>query len=591
MVLALLIALAAFALSGGRALPLEMPAPKPGDNAARAAVPPMDQPLDSIVISGPFNKFGMLASRIMAFGDVCEWCSRTTRETVKFTCDKALEKKPVEMRVGCGTLRGVSDAMAKTLGATMTCTAGADGRIVEVHFAAPEPGNQPPAAGDPLGVLFNWSASDLPLERVCASMSKLTHGSVAFSCDPSIEAPPMNFDYKEAVLRDVIEDIAGKAGAEAKHTRNDKGLVVSVHFARCPVVDVDMYWDALQARDYPGAVALCRKALVQGSNRATRVRLIRALAAQGLKEDALAELARVADEIDIPSLADSEYLAPLRDDARFNAIRDRVEKKNRESLAHLKARIEAGRQLPQYEQGESIPGVKTVEGNPADGLRWRLRMSPAATPAAPNRLIVWLHPSGSSMNQVVERLAPELNKRGFALLVPTQKVWAGWDNSSATLLLNGSVPDAGRVPGVDADRPLLMGFSAGGQQLLAGYFVAPGRFGGLIAVAAAPTDGWVGRKPDRLLMPPASREQVEAFRATPMLVLVGTKEWFCPLWEKAGAIYRAAGMPLTLVSVKDAGHQWLLEGEQLKVFYEWLDNVKRQKTTPGAAGRDRDRAN
>ena len=80
-----------------------------------------------------------------------------------------------------------------------------------------------------------------------------------------------------------------------------------------------------------------------------------------------------------------------------------------------------------YQKGAEIDGVKTVEDFPEGGLRYRLRMNPDATEAKPNRLIVWLHPAGGSMNDVVERLAPRLIERNFALMVLTQKNWSGWN--------------------------------------------------------------------------------------------------------------------------------------------------------------------
>ena len=47
-----------------------------------------------------------------------------------------------------------------------------------------------------------------------------------------------------------------------------------------------------------------------------------------------------------------------------------------------------------YRPGKEIAGVKTGEDFPEGGLRYRLRMDPEATAEKPNKLIVWLHPSG-----------------------------------------------------------------------------------------------------------------------------------------------------------------------------------------------------
>jgi len=118
------------------------------------------------------------------------------------------------------------------------------------------------------------------------------------------------------------------------------------------------------------------------------------------------------------------------------------------------------------EPGQAIVGVKTLEDAPDGGLRYRLRMSPTATKEKPNRLIVWLHPSGGSMNRVVEALAPRFIEKGFALVVMTQKNWAGWNDRDATRLLKVTLPALQKVEGLDSRKPILMGFSAGGQLAL-----------------------------------------------------------------------------------------------------------------------------
>src|SRR6185436_6168615 len=97
---------------------------------------------------------------------------------------------------------------------------------------------------------------------------------------------------------------------------------------------------------------------------------------------------------------------------------------------------------------------------------YRLLMSEEATKEKPQRLIVWMHPAGSSANRTVAPLAPQWSKAGWALLLPTQKTWDGWTGGEAGQLLNVTLAEVGKTPGIDAKRPVLLGYSAGGQMAL-----------------------------------------------------------------------------------------------------------------------------
>src|SRR5205814_972038 len=102
------------------------------------------------------------------------------------------------------------------------------------------------------------------------------------------------------------------------------------------------------------------------------------------------------------------------------------EPRYKEILTKIKANDEA-----RVEKGKEIPGVKSVEGAPDGGLRYRLRLSPTASKEKPSRLMIWMHPSGGSMNAAVEALAPRFNKDGFALLVFTRKNFVGWSSDDS----------------------------------------------------------------------------------------------------------------------------------------------------------------
>src|SRR5438045_1483928 len=114
-------------------------------------------------------------------------------------------------------------------------------------------------------------------------------------------------------------------------------------------------------------------------------------------------------------------------------------------------------------KGPPIKGEKVVEGNPEGGLPYRVHLPETGTAKKPSRLIVWLHPSGGSGNDMVERMAPLFLKHGFALLVITNKQWASWTSDEGQKLLEKTLPDVAKNPGVSITKPYLLGFSAGGQ--------------------------------------------------------------------------------------------------------------------------------
>jgi predicted esterase len=230
-----------------------------------------------------------------------------------------------------------------------------------------------------------------------------------------------------------------------------------------------------------------------------------------------------------------------------------------------------------YEAGAEIPGLKTVERAPGGGLRYRLRMSEQATAEKPHRLVVWLHPSGGSMDQVVEPLAKALAEHGYALMVFTQKQYRGWTGPEMQAIA-ASINDLANVPGVDGRKPVLMGFSAGGQAALILWHGNPDAFGGLMTTAAYPIDQAKGNS---LLAPPAG----DAAAKTPILALVGSADQGGAgekIWHQVEPSWAKAGVPLTLRVVKGRVHEFLFFGEEWTNALAWLDALRDGKAKAAA---------
>jgi predicted esterase len=227
------------------------------------------------------------------------------------------------------------------------------------------------------------------------------------------------------------------------------------------------------------------------------------------------------------------------------------------------------------ERGKEIAGVKTVEDSPPEGLPYRLRMSPEATAEKPNKLIIWLHPStsqksGAHINETVEAMSPMFLKHGYAVVVFTHKSYADWtaaDRHKLVVSLNKIV----LVPGIDAHRPILFGFSAGGQLALQLWTKAPPELvGGLVLDAAYP-----------IQMPPAGPGKFSlqpvpdnpTAKQAPILAIVGEKDPGAAIWKKAESVWRKAGVPLEVVYVPDKSHGWLFDQARTDQLERWLTRV------------------
>ncbi len=316
----------------------------------------------------------------------------------------------------------------------------------------------------------------------------------------------------------------------------------------------------LQARDYDKAAdVLAEVVKINPTSANSWYNLACCQARTDQKDAAFGSLSKAcANGYDDPlhMLADPD-LESLHDDVRLIAVMKRA-------LVNHRKRDE-----PQYEKGRDIKGVRTVEGNPAGGLRWRVRMSPRASKADPHRLVIWLHPSGGSMNDLIERLAPLFAAHKLALMVFPQKDFRGWAMADAQKAFSISVPDAVKTEGLSAERPLLMGYSAGGQIALTMWHANPGTFGGLITSAAYPidTEAYQTRRKLVALDPPNGADK------TPILAMVGGNDGGARLWVQVRDKWSAAGVPLTLHVIPGKGHTWLFNRHGLEILDKWLVKV------------------
>jgi predicted esterase len=321
--------------------------------------------------------------------------------------------------------------------------------------------------------------------------------------------------------------------------------------------------DQFDRKAYAEAEKTCKRLCeILPRNAACQYNHACALARLGRKDDAFAALDRAAQAGygDADHMQADEDLASLRGDPRYAAVVDKVKRND-----------DAGGGAA-YEPGAEIAGVKTVENQPAGGLRYRVRMSPDATPEKPNRLVIWLHPSGGSMNRNVESMAPQLVRRGFALMVFTQKQFMGWNGAEIHKLSGKTLDDAAKIPGLDARRPILMGYSAGGQAAIILWQSKPELLGGLLLCAAYP----VARGPSgvSVLDPPKS----DAVKTCPFFALVGTQDNGSRAWQRAEESWRDAGVPLTVRYVEGKGHTYLFGGKVMTDVYAWLEAIGAGKT-------------
>lgn len=279
-----------------------------------------------------------------------------------------------------------------------------------------------------------------------------------------------------------------------------------------------------------------------------------AYARLGKKDEALSALEKAVELgfEDATHIEKDDDLASLREEAKFTGV-----------IAKAKAKE------TQAEKGEEIAGVKTVEGAPQGGLRFRVRMSPEATKEKPQRLIIWMHPSGGSMDAAVEKLAPRFSQHGFALVVFTKKNYAGWSPADVTRLPK-TLDALAAIEGLSDDRPVLMGFSAGGQMALMLWKAGGNGLGGLILDAAYPVVRNAEGQFDRMELP-----ENPGARRVPMFVLVGGKDQGAEMWKQMEATLRAGGIRASVNVVPDRGHEWLFGENELQLLDLWIQEIAR----------------
>ena len=265
-------------------------------------------------------------------------------------------------------------------------------------------------------------------------------------------------------------------------------------------------------------------------------------------DEALASLAQAVENgwDDADRMRKDRNLASLRKEAGFAAL-----------VKKAGAGVE-----PTFTRREE---VTIVEGKAAGGLHYRIRMAPKANKESPQRLIAWMHPGAGLMNEPIERLAPALNRSGFALIVFERKYSRGWTSPGAARMLK-TLKAVGSLAGLDARKPVLFGYSAGGQMALNLWADEPSRFGGLVLDAAYPLDMDAYRRRQMKLM---SLPEGEGVKDVPMFVLVGTKDGGTTTWRRAEKEW-ADTVPLKVVYVEGAGHAWLFSKDKVKTLEEWL---------------------
>jgi len=316
-----------------------------------------------------------------------------------------------------------------------------------------------------------------------------------------------------------------------------------------------------KSKDYSQAsVAALKLIELDPKNKQWYYNLAQAQTRLGRKDDAFASLDKAVEL----GLAQESYRMSM--DVHLNSLRDDP----RYTELHRKIRSK----LP-YEKGAKIKGVKTIEANPEHGLRYRLRMSPKASEKKPQRLVVWMHPSGgASMNAAAEQLASSFVERGFALLVCTQKQFMAWTGEEIAALMNATLKHVGKTKGIDSSRPVLMGFSAGAQVALMQYAANPAKLGGLILHGAFPVvpQGSGGGK-----WKPMERPADDAIKKVPVLTIYGSLEKGADLWDAEGPKWKKAGVPLTIHVVDGGRHRFYFAGKPGLTVGKWLEAVGRGK--------------
>ncbi len=386
-------------------------------------------------------------------------------------------------------------------------------------------------------------------------VNRLACEPFSFVPDPTALVPSTSARYKLCMRRSAIHCIGVITALAIAARAAESGQETIRKYAEMERQVAKLFFD----KNYEEALAECREMTeLMPRESGPHYNIACAYARLGKNAEAMTALGR-ATELgynDPSHMREDDDLAALRPDAKF---------------ADLLAKARENERKGPYEKGKDIAGVKMIEDFPEGGLRYRLRLGMTASKQRPHRLVVWLHPSGGSMNSVVETMSPKLAEHGYALVVFTQKQWMGWTGPEAQRLIDKTLPELAKVEGLDARRPILLGFSAGGQIALQLWKSSPQRFGGLVLDAAYPIN-MAQSRPGKMavLGPPPDAGQ------TPIYVIVGEKDqngagW--GVWKNAAGPWLKAGVPLRIRHVPEKGHQWLFGPAETADLLAWLDDL------------------
>jgi pimeloyl-ACP methyl ester carboxylesterase len=319
-------------------------------------------------------------------------------------------------------------------------------------------------------------------------------------------------------------------------------------------------YKAFQRKDYAAAAAACQQAAKLPLSGRLRSQFLYnhacALARLGKPEAAMGKLTEAVESgwTNLGHLEEDPDLASLR---KLDAYRKIVKKLT----------TDAGPTV------EASKDKTVITGRAGRGFAYRVLLPPGASADAPHRLVVWLHPSGSLANHAPARLAGTLWKHGLGLLVFEGKGVAGWTGQDIQRI-GPTLQAVAKADRIDARRPLLLGYSAGGQAGLVLWRQDPEAWGGLILDAAYPLDmdAYAAGKVKLLSLPDG-----KDFDPAPVFVLVGDKDGGARLWKQAQAQWKDRIPHFTVHYVPNGRHAWLFGKEQVQQLDDWLGKIQTGK--------------
>ncbi len=319
-------------------------------------------------------------------------------------------------------------------------------------------------------------------------------------------------------------------------------------------------YKAFQRKDYAAAAEACEQAAKLPLSGQLRSGFLYnhacALARLGRTDAAMAKLTEAVESgwANLAHLEKDPDLAPLR-------------------------KLDAYRKIVQTLSTDAGPTVQAgkdrtvITGRAGRGFAYRVLLGPDASAESPHRLVVWLHPSGSLANHAPARMAKTLWKHGLGLIVFEGKSAVGWTGQDIQRI-GPTLEAAAQADRIDGRRPLLLGYSAGGQAGLVLWRRDPGAWGGLILDAAYPLDmdAYAAGKVKMLSLP-----DQKDFSPAPVFVLVGDKDGGARLWKEAQAQWTDRIPHFTVHYVPNGRHAWLFGKDQVRQLDAWLGKVLADK--------------